>query len=455
MRPFTSEWIAEVRTIGGISASVTITMLAQLVISAVETLVVARLGTIALAGVTLALNVYLLVFLLALGVVTAVTPIAAQARGRGDEEGVRLAGQQALWVALLISLPGALLLLTGGTLFMHSAKVPEARAAAEYLIGAAWGLPAWVSYVAVRSFAVAVDRISVTTAIMLAAVPLHLVLTWWLVFGGFGVPALGALGAGIAYSLAAFLAWVALIIILRTSHRDDFSRAFSRPFTWNWPCIKEILWLGVPFAGRIVLAEGVLPVAGFIIAPFGPLSVAGYAISARIINLLSVFSFGFSEAANIRVGVGAGAGKAKQIKSAGWVAVQLSVVFNCFFATLLVLGPKQIAFWFLGGTNSPSLVSTTAALPFAAGVLVLGGFHTVVGGALSGIRDAKGPLFVTALCSWGFGLPLGFLLAHEVSSHVSGLWAGLLLGDLTAAILYLVLFRRWLTILHVEFEANS
>ncbi|SHE69274.1 MATE family efflux transporter [Acidocella aminolytica] len=133
MRPLSKEWIAEVRAIGGISASVTVTMLAQLAISAVETFVVARLGTKVLAGVTLALNFYLLVFLVTLGVVTAVTPIAAQALGRGDEDRVRLVGQQGLWVALLVSLPNAMVLLICGCIFLDHSRSVEAHSASRSL----------------------------------------------------------------------------------------------------------------------------------------------------------------------------------------------------------------------------------------------------------------------------------------------------------------------------------
>ncbi|HEY4174533.1 MAG TPA: MATE family efflux transporter, partial [Rhodopila sp.] len=252
MRPFSKAWIAEARILSGISASVTVTMFAQLAISAVETLAVARLGVTALAGVTLALGIYLLVFLFALGVVTAVTPIAAHALGRGDEEGVRLTGQHGVRVGLTFSVPGAALLLAAGVMLAIFGGNPEAQAAADYLIGAAWGLPAWVCYVAVRSFAVATGRIRVTTAIMLAAVPLHAGLTWWLVFGGLGLPRLGALGAGLAYSLAAFLAWGLLIVIVRTAPADTFSRTFSAPLVWDSQRYREIIRLGLPFACRIV-----------------------------------------------------------------------------------------------------------------------------------------------------------------------------------------------------------
>ncbi len=211
-------WVAEARTLAGISLSITVTMFAQLAISAAETLIVARLGVHVLAWVTLALSVYLLVFLFALGVVTAVTPIVAQAHGRGDAEGLKRSGQQGLWVGLTFSIPGVALLVGFSSIIkLAFGKGPEAVSASNYLLGAAWGLPAWVCYVAVRSLAIATGRVRITTIIMLASVPVHAGLTWWLVFGGFGLPPLGAVGAGFAYSLTAFGAWGLLMTIVRTS----------------------------------------------------------------------------------------------------------------------------------------------------------------------------------------------------------------------------------------------
>ena len=447
MRPFTQEWIAEARALGGISVPVTITMLAQLIISAVETLVVARLGTTVLAGVTLALSIYFLVFLFALGVVTAVTPIAAQARGRDDEEGVRLAGQHALWVGLTFSLPGAALLLGLSLVLVIHDGGPEAKAAADYLIGAVWGLPVWVCYVAVRSFAVATGRISITTGIMLATVPLHAGLTFWLVFGGFGLPPLGAMGAGMAYSLAAVLAWGLLIVIVRRSPADVFSRSLSSPFTWEGRHFRKIVRLGLPFACRIVLREGMLPAAAFIVAPFGPYAVSAHAVVGRIVDLFGVFSFGFSDAANARVGIGIGAGKFRQARSAGWISVQLSAGVNLLIAVVLLTEPTQLASWFLGNADPTSVAAAVAVLPAAACILFLVGIQSAIGGALSGMRDANGPLLITIFGSWGVGLPVGFLLAHTIAVPVLGLWIGILLGACATTGLYVLRLqlRLWRT----------
>ena len=443
MRQINRAWVAEARTLAGVSLPVTGTMFAQLAISAVETLAVARLGVHVLAGVTLALSLYLLTFLFALGIVTAIIPIVAQARGRGDTEGVRRSGQQGLWVGLTFSVPGIALLVGCGSLIeLAFGKGLEADSASDYLLGAAWGLPAWVCYVAVRSLAIATGRVRVTTIIMLASVPIHAGLTWWLVFGGFGLPPLGALGAGTAYSLTAFGAWALLATIVWTSPVDAFGSVFRRPFVWDSERYRDIIRLGLPFACRIVLGEGVLPAAALALAPYGAAAVAAHAVAAQVVILAGVFSFGISSAANMRVSYALGAGMPHRAKHSGWVAIQLATVVSALLVAALLAEPARIARWVLGNDDPVSIAAAAALLPVAACLLFLEGVQSAAGGALSGMQDAKGPLLIAITGSWAVGMPLAILLAWVTVTPALGLWIGLVVGGCLTTLLYLVRFRQ-------------
>ncbi len=443
MNPNTKDWAAEARAQLGIALPMTVTMFAQLAISAVETLIVARLGIDVLAGVTLALGVYGLVFLFALGVVTAITPIAALARGRGDIAGLRRSGQQGLWVGLTFAVPGMAILLGCGLLLAHVlGNRVEGAAARDYLLGAAWGLPAWVCYVAVRSLAVAMGQIRITTAIMLAALPLHAGLSVWLVFGGLGLPPLGAFGAGLAYALSAAGAWVLLAVFVRRAGRNDFSAVFRRPFVWDAARYRDIVRLGLPFACRIMLREGVLPAAAFAIAPFGTAAVAAHAAAARLVELAGVLSFGFSDGANVRVGHALGAGRPAQARRAGLVAIQLAAVISVLVAAMLAAGSGRVAHWVLGDAAPASTAALAKLLPVAAGMLFLECVQSGAGGTLAGMRDAKGPLLIAIVGAWLVGMPLGLLLARVVTIPVLGLWLGLATGSGLTTVLYILRFHQ-------------
>jgi MATE family multidrug resistance protein len=429
-------WAREARALAGISAAVTLTMFAQLMISGVETLIVARLGEQKLAGVTLAISVETFVFLFCLGIVTAVTPIAADARGRGDRHGLRITGQQGLWVALGVSMPGMLVLLAAWRVLAGMGGA-EADSAAAYLSGAIWGLPAWLAYIAVRCLAVATGRVRVTTTIMLASVPIHAVLAWVLVRW------LGVAGAGIAYSLTAYGALGLLAVILRPAPADDFAAVFRRPYALDLARARAIVALGTPFAFRIVLREGVLPVAALLLAPFGAAALAAHAVAAGVISLAGVFSFGFSDAANMRVSSAAGAGTGDGARRAAWVAVLMASAVSAVVAATIAVTARPIAGWVLGDAD-PS--AAAALLSVAAWLLFAEGVQSAAGGALSGLRDARGPLLMSVAGFWLLGLPLGLGLARLTARPEAGLWWGLVVGAGVTTALYL--YR-----LHCKFAA--
>lgn len=443
MYPIIMYWAREARALTGVSAAVTITMFAQLAISEVETLIVARLGVEPLAGMTLALSLYLLLFLFALGVVTAVTPIVAGAYGRGDSEDLRLSGQQGLWVGLTFSLPFMLILLACAAL-MGSAARPgvAADSAARYLTGAAWGLPAWVSYVAVRCLAIATGRVRVTTAIMRASIPAHAGLTWLLVFGGLGLPAFGVLGAGAAYSLTAFGALAMLAALLGVSPQGEFGRVFRPPYILDHQRYHAVIRLGIPFACRILLREGVLPVAAFAVAPFGAAAVAAHAVATRIIGLTGVFSFGFGDAANVRVSYAMGAAAPERVRHAGWIAIQLATASGALVAGALMALPLSVAGWVLGDADPAGVLAAAALLPIAACLQFLEAVQSAAGGALNGLRDARGPLLISVVGWWIIGLPAGLLLSRLTEAPVDGMWWGLVMGGCLTTCLYLARFSR-------------
>ena len=443
MFPTQHPWLAEVRALGRISAAVAFTMFAQLAMSAVETLVVARLGIRELAGVTLALSVHLLVFLFALGVVTALTPIAAAAMGRGDAVGARLSGQQGLWVGLTFALPGVVVLLACRSLLeaVLGAGV-EADNASAYLAGVAFGLPAWVSYVAGRSLAVATGQVRLTTFVMLASIPLHAALTWWLVFGGLFLPPLGAFGAGLAYAAAGYGALGLLVLAVQILPSGVLGSALRRPFSFDRARYLEILRLGIPFACRILLREGVLPAAAFLIAPFGASAVAAHAVASRVVDLCGVFSFGFSDAANTRVSYAIGAGKPRDAMRSGWVSIGLAALVGTLMAGVLLAAPLTVVRAILGDADPADLRAAATLLPFAAALLFLEGVQSAAGGALSGLRDARGPLVIAIQGAWLVGMPLGFALSWLSASPVSGLWSGLIVGACATTGLYLRRLRK-------------
>jgi MATE family multidrug resistance protein len=439
-----TSWLTEAHALGRISLNVTITMLAQIALGTIETYLVARLGTEVLAGVSLAAGIHLLVFLLSLGIVTAITPLASAAMGRGNRDEACRIGQAGFLLGLAVSLLGTgLLLLLAASLNHFLGKGPEVDSATLYLLGVAPGLPAWVLYVSLRSLAVATDTVRVTSAAMLAGIPVHAALVAWLTLGGGGLPPLGALGAGLAHAATGYLVLAVLAGLLRRRPGSVLAASLVTRPSWDRGRNRAVLQLGVPFACRILLREGVMPAMTLLLAPYGPAAVAAHAVAVRVADLLGVVAFGLSDAANARVGYALGMDQPDQAARSARIALQLSLLTGGTVSAIVVLAPSQIVSAILGPAGPEALVTVMALLPVVAAFLLLEIVMSAMGGALSGLRDAKGPLVIAVLGAWFIGLPLGSLLASVVTVPVLGLWLGFLVGAaLTALMLFLRLRAR-------------
>jgi multidrug resistance protein, MATE family len=422
-------WVREARAVLGIACAVSAAMAAQIGMDAVELALAARLGAAALAGVTLAGGVYSLVFMVALGVVTAVTPLAAREAGRGDAAALARVGRNGMWVALGVAVPlalamvGAVLLVPPQAFGPGAGEAATLAAARRFLLGAAPGLPGWVVYVALRCLAVGSGRAHRPLAVMAAALPAYAALGWALAAGS-GVAGLGIAATAIGWAAAgAAAAW----------------EGVSGGMPDRAGC-AAILRLGLPFALRIVLREGVLPAAALLLVPFGAVAVAAHGLAARVVMLAGVFSFGFSDASNARVGRALGAGTG--VRRVGVVSLVMATAVSLAAALAVAARPRWLAGLVLGPGDPAVVAAAASLLPVAAVLLFLEGVQSAGSGALQGMRDARVPLAIAVLGGWVVGLPAGFLLAAWLAVPVVGLWAGLCLGWAIAATLTLDRFRR-------------
>ncbi len=186
-----------------------------------------------------------------------------------------------------------------------------------------------------------------------------------------------------------------------------------------------------------MLVESAFPVASFVLAPFGARTVAAHAVALRVFELAGVLSFGFNEAAVVRVGLAHGVRSSRSVRHAAWTAVGLATTASLLVAAAVVAGRWRLAAWMLSGGDAGIVPVAVALLPLTACLLVADAVQSAAGGALAGLQDARWPLLVATLGTWGVGLPAGLLLAWTVPVAVVGMWCGLILGNLLVGCIYL------------------
>lgn len=422
-------WRAELIETSRLAAPMALTQLGQVAMMTTDLALLGRLGDKVVAATALAQTVLFAAFVIGMGLVSAVAPLAAQAFGARQPRMVRRSLRVGLWASILLGLPLSLVQLWGEGLLIALGQAPDAAAlAARYLTGLAWCLiPGW-AFIALRNFMSAVNRPEPALWITLAAVPVNGLLAYALIYGTFGLPRLDLLGAGIATTFVNTGMCGAAIWIAYAQRPFKKYQPLGRFWRMDWPLMGKLLVIGAPISGTFLLEYGVFAAAALLMGSIGTTELAAHQIALQTASIMFMVPFGISLAATVRVGQAAGRRDAVATRRAGFVALALGASFMATMTLIVAMTRGVIPYFFLGQESAD--IAGTVAL--AATLLVVGatffiadGVQTIAAGALRGLNDTRVPLAIAAVSFWVIGFTACYVLAFTADLGAIGIWIGL------------------------------
>jgi MATE family multidrug resistance protein len=410
--------------------------LAYLGLSVIDTVMAGNLSAETLAAVAVGSSLWASLNVFLLGVLMSVSAFVAQDDGEGtDEARARIAPftRQALWVALglaavtMVEAHSVRPLLTA--MDIPAALVPTITG---YLRALTWGMPAWTLYLTLRFFSEGLGATRPTLWIGLLGLPANAFANWVLMYGGLGMPALGAVGCGHATAVVWCLELVAMAVYVALHPRYREHTLFGRFDAPQLATVREILRVGLPVGVALVAEVGMFTAVAVVMGSLGTVTVAGHQVALNFTALLFMIPLGVSMAVTVRVANAVGRRDAEGVRRAGWVGVGLALVIQSVNALLMLTLPRSIAGLY---TDDPAVISTAARLLFFAALFQISdGLQISSSGALRGLKDTRVPMLVTGVAYWGVGLPTGLVLAFPVGLGAQGLWIGLITGLTVAAV---------------------
>jgi putative MATE family efflux protein len=264
--------------------------------------------------------------------------------------------------------------------------------------------------------------------VALVVMTVKTVLSVVLIFGAFGLPRLGLVGAGVA-TLGAH--GVGLLLYVGLSRRADATaERGSTSFTFGladlrglWEVASDVARVALPSMGeRLLMSTGLL-IYFKLLSGYGTAAVAAYAIGVRLLALSWVPGIAFGTAASAFVGHALGAGDSARARQVGIRSlVQASLVMGAL-GVLFIFLRNPLAAAFAGDAHiaeclAPFMMMLAIAQPFM-------GAHFTLAGVLRGSGDTVTPLVGAAVGNWGLRVPLAALASH-VSAGLSWVWAALI-----------------------------
>ena len=440
-------WGTELRAMLALGWPLVMTNLAQIALTTTDVIVLGRLGAHELAAATLGSNLYLAILIFAIGVITATSPMIADAIGRKHRvvRDVRRTFRQGLWSAAIISVPAWLVLWHTESLLLLFAQEPKLAADAQTFVHALqWGFLPSLCFIALRSFVAAMERPIWAVVVTVAAIAFNIVVNYVLVFGHFGAPPLGLVGSGIATSLSNSFMFAGLALVVIFGKKFRRYRLFGRWWRADWPRLAKLWRLGLPIGATLAFEIGVFNAAVFIMGQFGTSSIAAHSIAIQIASVTFMVPLGLGQAATVRVGRARGAGDRDGVTRAGWTAFGLAMIFMTAMSTLMLSAPRSLigAFVAIDDPANAIVVDLAVSFLFCAAVFqIADGAQTVGAGMLRGLQDTTMPMVFAGLGYWGLGMPISLLLAFGFGLQGLGVWIGLASG---LGIVACLMMGRWL-----------
>jgi MATE family multidrug resistance protein len=399
-----------------------------------------RLGAESLAAVAVGGSVWFLGFAFVLGVLMAISPIAARHHGAGDEALIGRYTRQGVYLGILLAVPIMLFawFLAAPGLAAIGIDTAFRDMTVGYVKMISLGAPGMFIFLALRF---TTEGIGYTKPIMytsIFALACNVFLNWVLMFGKLGAPAMGAVGCGLASGITMWIIAIVLATYIVSSSRYESLDLFSRLSPMRPSVLREIVFLGVPIAITITAEAGLFNAVSILMGTLGPEITAAHQIAINFASTMFMVPLALNSAITVRVGHALGKGDLEYARFAGGFGVFMCALFMACSATFLLLFRDAVVSIY---TQDAAVKGIAISLLLMAAIFqVADGIQIGAAGALRGYKDTRIPMAINIFAYWIIAFPLAYLAAVTYKLPPNYIWGGFVAGLSVAAVM---LTRRY------------
>jgi MATE family multidrug resistance protein len=424
-------------------------MLGHTFVSFVDNIMVGQLGTAELAAVSLGNSFMFIAMSIGIGFSTAITPLIAEADASNNFKQAKSTYKHGLFLCTTLGILLFLLVFFSKPL-MYLMQQPEEVVvlAIPYLNLVAFSLIPLVIFEAIKQFT---DGMSMTKYPMYATLIaniINVVLNYLLIFGKFGFPEMGMVGAAYGTLVSRIIMVIYLWTLLRYKERSRKIVRNIKLFTLDFSMIKKIVNIGSLSAMQMFFEVAIFTSAIWLSGLLGKNSQAANQIALNLSSMTFMVAMGLSVASMIRVGNQKGLQNYKELRRIAFSIFLLGILLAVFFALLFFIFHKSLPNIYVDLNDTTNYKDNMEVLRIASNLLLAAAFfqisdsiQVVVLGALRGLQDVKIPTILTFISYWVVGFPVSYFLGKEEMYGSFGIWLGLLAGLTTASVLLFIRFN--------------
>lgn len=431
---------------------VVLTQLGQILTQVADNVMVGRYGgddPVPLAAVSFGGSVFFILFIAAIGIALGMTPLVGELYAQGDREKSAGLLQNGILFYTLLGFAMAIVQYAVTPLMYHLGQPVEVvDMAIPYYRMLVFSMPFVMLFFAFKQFLEGVGNTKVEMVVTIIANLANICFNWVFIYGRFGLPEMGAEGAGLGTLMSRIIAPILMIgyFFSRDRYRS-YLDGFS-PRNYSWSVVKKLLRMGLPISMQMFLEASAFVGTGIMMGWFNKETLSANQIATTISNCAFMIVMSIGAATTIRVSHCYGARNIGELSLAAKASYHLVLAWNAcasvFFITLRNIIPT------LFSTNAEVIAIASQLLIFVSLFQLSDGIQNVSVGILRGIQDVKIIMPIALVSYWLLNLPVGYLFGFTLGMGPSGLYLGFSFGLSAAAVMMIVRIRRSIRKLHVS-----
>jgi MATE family multidrug resistance protein len=270
----------------------------------------------------------------------------------------------------------------------------------------------------------------------------NVVLNYLFIFGKFGFPELGIVGAAIGTLVSRTVMLIYLWYLMAHKEKSKFYVTSIKIFTLSKKMLLKLISLGFPSAMQMFFEVAIFTAAIWLSGILGKNHQAANQIALNLSSMTFMVAMGFGVAAMIRVGNQKGLKAYSELRRIAFSLFLIATLVGVVFAIIFALFKEYLPQMYLDGNDPLNAIDNAEVLSIAAKLLLVAAIfqisdaiQVVVLAALRGMQDVMIPTVITFVAYWVIGFPISYYLSMYTSYESSGIWLGLLAGLTTSAIM--------------------
>ncbi|QXP61628.1 MATE family efflux transporter [Olleya sp. HaHaR_3_96] len=432
-----------------LAAPVMLGMLGHTFVSFVDNIMVGQMGTAELAAVSLGNSFMFIAMSIGIGFSTAITPLVAEADSANDFDKGKSAFKHGLFLCTVLGvLLFLLLLLAKPLMYLMKQPIEVVELAIPYLDLVAISLIPLIIFQGFKQFS---DGLSLTKYPMYATILANLInvlLNYLLIFGKFGFPELGIVGAAYGTLVSRIIMVFYLWWLLKGREKSKAYVTNIKFFVLENVMLKKIINLGTPSAMQMFFEVAIFTAAIWLSGLLGKNPQAANQVALNLSSMTFMVATGLSVASMIRVGNQKGLHQYLELRRIAVSLFLMGFIFAVLFASLFLIFNQFLPRLYvdfddvINFKDNMEVVTIASQLLIAAAVFQISDSLQVVAlGALRGLQDVTIPTIITFISYWLIGFPISWYLGKAEAYGSFGIWLGLLAGLTSAAILLFIRFN--------------